>query len=652
MADSLISSLTEETQDRLDKALLEGSILFALNRNKSFSAGRDAMFLQCVFAIVSSKDQKWTDALVQDIFHERFGKNYNLDIIKDATRKLLKEGWLAREDDGFVTNKNIADKIKADSERKKKLTDELIGFIISSVETRLQAKLTSAECQHMEQNIKDTFNLYIRIFGFESFVNNAVASGTGVVEDDDIVNTAMNGLPEDKAEMLVNVLSDLLENPSREQAGTLMMLVKIYLGTQIMRLDPQLNALEKDNLKGKKFVLDTDFILYCLVTHPKQSKGYRTLLRVLRNAGCHLIIPEAVAIEVQRHAQCAEFYYQRSFKLLKSIDRDIIEQRVNNVFVKDYCLHDLHAERHQTIKQYMMNNYLSDENPLEFTKNLIRDRLHIEPENGDDLEVHQDYLIYQEDLTQKILERTRNADTDKVRKEEEMCALSETDAKLYLSVLSLNKDVRNDNTGEMLKAKAYLVTGTTKSIKSAYELGIRRNFVTRPELLINLMAEIGEFDDSKKEFINLFENPFLAHIIESNWEMIRNLTEAGLSLHDKSITVLKNDLGKVYHKYLTKDADVEVIDTTTHFDVVRIRQSKDFFEFAQEANRLNYKMIPEVQGMIDAYKQEINMRMSAEEKQRIAEKLLARKVKGYRVYIDKTDNGKRRENLGYKKQKR
>ena len=124
--------------------------------------------------------------------------------------------------------------------------------------------------------------------------------------------------------------------------------------------------------------------------------------------------------------------------------------------------------------------------------------------------------------------------------------------------------------------------------------------------------------------------------VDSNWEMIRNLSEVGLNMHDKSITRLKKDLGVVYHKYLTKDADIEVIDTTPNFDVVRIRSAKDFFAFAEEVNKLDYQLIPEMQEMVDEYKEETKKRMTAEEKQKIAEKLLAQKARGYQVYLQKT----------------
>ena len=517
----------------------------------------------------------------------------------------------------------------------------------------LSLKIPNAEdVAQMRENIKNAFNLYVRMYGFESFVSKDVKATTAIVDDEDIVKAAMKNLSEEKGETLVGVLSELLEHPTREQAATMVLWIKIYIGTQVMRLDPQLSELEARNLKDKKFILDTDFLLYCLVSHPKQSKSYQHLLRVLRKVGCQLIIPEDVVIEALKHAQYAESNYRRFAKMLNAVKREAIELKANNVFVKDFCLYDLENSHRQTIKQYMNNNFLSDDYPLDFMKQVIRDQLRIEPDNNDKLEVDQEYQKYMEELTKKIYHRTLNADNDKWRSDEEAETLSRTDARLYLSILSLNKRLKKSNTGELLRANAYLVTGTTKSIKSAQEMGIHRNFVTRPELLINLMAEIGEFDNRKQDFVNLFDNPFLAHVLDTNWEMIRNLSEIGLNMHDKNITKLKNDLGDVYHKYLTKDAGVEVIDTTPNFDVVRLKRAKDFFAFAEEVNKRDYQLIPELQEMVNEYRDETKKRMTAEEKQRIAEKLLAQKAHGYQAYLQKVGKvGKGKGNRKMKKKK-
>lgn len=636
MANSFIDSFSEDTQDKLTKAMLECSMLFSLNRNPILSEGRKDMFLQSVFAITCSDTREWTVKDVHDVFHERFSKEYDLEIIRKALQKLTKEGFLIPKGNGMVPHEKIAEEMRKNDRNIGERTETIFNAVIEETERQLQEGLNEEERSQMRGNLKDAFNLYVRMYGFEAFVYKDVKATNDIVDDEDIVKASMKGLPEYKGEVFVGVLSDLLEHPTREQAATMVLWVKIYIGTQVMRLDPQLSELETQNLKDKKFVLDTDFLLYCLVEHPKQSKSYQRLLKVLRKAGCQLIIPEDVVIEVLKHAQCAENNYRHFARMLKAIKREAIEQKANNVFVKDFCLHDIEAKHHQTIKQYLYNNYLSDDDSLDFIKDLIRTKLRIEPGNDEKLEIAQEYQEYLEGLTKKIFFKTRFKDTDKWRTDEEVEALSRTDARLYLSVLSLNRNIKDSDTGELLRANAYLVTGTTKSIQSAQEMNIHRNFVTRPELLINLMVEIGEFDNQKQSFVNLFDNPFLAHVLDSNWEMIRNLSEVGLNMHDKNITRLKKDLGVVYHKYLTKDADVEVIDTTPNFDVVRMKNAKDFFAFAEEVNNLDYQLIPEIQEMVDEYKEETKKRMTAEEKQKIAEKLLAQKAHGYQVYLQKT----------------
>ncbi len=652
MANSFIKSFSEDTQDRLTKAMLECSMLFSLNRNVSLSDGRKDMFLQTVFAITCSDGREWTVKDLHDVFYDRFSKDYDCEIIRKAMQKLTKDGLLIPRSNGYVPNEKIAEKIREEDNNVWERTEAIFNVIIENTERQLEERLSVEECSQMRENIKNAFNLYVRMYGFESFVDKDAKTPTDIVDDEDIVKAAMKNLSVDKGETLVAVLSDLLEHPTKEQAATMVLWVKIYIGTQVMRLDPQLSDLESQNLKNKKFILDTDFLLYCLVAHPKQSKSYRWLLKVLRKVECKLIIPEDVVIEVLTHALCAENNYKHFAKMLNAINRETIELKANNVFVKDFCLYKLDTKHCQTIKQYMTNNFLSDEDPLDFMKQLIRDQLRIESGNDDKLEVSQEYQVYMEELTKKLFQRTRYADRDKWRTDEEIEALSRTDAKLYLSVLSLNKKIRDSDTGELLRANAYLVTGTTKSIKSAQELGIHRNFVTRPELLINLMVEIGEFDDQKQGFVDLFDNPFLAHVLDTNWEMIRNLSEVGLNMHDKNITRLKKDLGVVYHKYLTKDADVEIIDTTPNFDVVKIRKAKDFFAFAEEVNKLDYQLIPELQEMVDEYKDETNKRMTAEEKQRIAEKLLAKKALGYQAYLQNIGKPRRlKEIVKIKKRK-
>ena len=94
MANSFIESFSEDTQDKLTKAMLECSMLFSLNRNVTFNQGRKDMFLQSVFAITCSDSREWTAKDVHDVFHDKFGKEYAPEVIKKAIQKLTKEGFL------------------------------------------------------------------------------------------------------------------------------------------------------------------------------------------------------------------------------------------------------------------------------------------------------------------------------------------------------------------------------------------------------------------------------------------------------------------------------------------------------------------------------------------------------------------------------
>ena len=76
MATSFIESFSEDTQDKLTKAMLECSMLFSLNRNVTLNQGRKDMFLQSVFAITCSDNREWTAQDVHDVFHDKFTKEY------------------------------------------------------------------------------------------------------------------------------------------------------------------------------------------------------------------------------------------------------------------------------------------------------------------------------------------------------------------------------------------------------------------------------------------------------------------------------------------------------------------------------------------------------------------------------------------------
>ena len=437
------------------------------------------------------------------------------------------------------------------------------------------------------------------------------------------------------SDALLEAFSELIERPTDEQKQTLMLCVKLFVGAQFLQIDPMVSQMELAKLKEKRFILDTDFLLYSITRHCRQSSEYKKLLKTLRKIGCELVIPNEVVDEVLKHALCAESNYHRFKNQLNSVDEDVIDQKANNVFVKDYCMNCLHNSYTKSLHSYLYENYLSEAGQLDFIKEFISDELHIKSGLDYDIPVDNDYLYVKEQLIEKIYEKTRNSDKDRWRNDSETHSIAEVDAKLMLNALALNKDIQPSSDQELLYANTYLVTFTTKGIKSAKELKIYRKVVTRPEILISLLSEIGIFDDRHDGMFNLFENPFLAQIMSEHWEVVSALSETGVDLRGHSVTVLSRELGTIVHNYLTKKSDIENLDTVDSDRFEAITAVDKFLQFAKEIKKKNYRFMPDAEILIDKYKEQKSDIENANAKAAKTQAILDKKSHGYDEYLRK-----------------
>ena len=108
MTNSFISSFSEENQDKLKKSMLECSILFSMNRNKSLSMVRNNMLLQTVFAIVTSEDHPWSTDDIVEIYKHKFKKIVDPSLVQNAIDQLVKSEWLFPQDGNFIPHEKIA----------------------------------------------------------------------------------------------------------------------------------------------------------------------------------------------------------------------------------------------------------------------------------------------------------------------------------------------------------------------------------------------------------------------------------------------------------------------------------------------------------------------------------------------------------------
>lgn len=239
-----------------------------------------------------------------------------------------------------------------------------------------------------------------------------------------------------------------------------------------------------------------------------------------------------------------------------------------------------------------------------------------------------------------------------IKEEEVDERLAATDARLYMAVLSMNKDIPdNISTKEMLYADSYLVTYTEKGIKAAKNLRIYRNFVTRPALLINLLSDMGIFEEGAMDFVNLFDNPFLAHVIDENWTMIKTLSRTGVDMRYNSITRLKKDLEQVVHRYITNDAEKEHISTSRDFSKLYFEEISDYRQYAKDLKSIGYDLMPEAKKIVSDLEAKD---MIIEEQGKIIEKQkkIIKKREGGRLHYGNRNEGKKeKRNLANKRKR-
>jgi len=629
---SFLDSFTEEAKDRLKRSLLECSLLFHSNHPLVAGIDKGDILSKSIFAIIADIEETATVEKISSAYFERFGKPIDADVLDGVLKGLLKSNFISPFENGYRPHKLAAETIHEGVQHFEERMRLLNQQLLEKTETKIEGAIENPTKQIIERNIRKSLNLYFQLYALDYIFDDDVEHK---VEEEDVIDEVKRDLAEELSDALLEAFSDLIEHPTDEQKETLMLCVKLFVGAQFLQIDPLVSQIELSKLKEKRFILDTDFLLYSITRHCRQSVEYKKLLKTLRNIGCELVIPNEVVTEVLKHAQCAENNYYRFRNTLEAVDEDAIDEKANNVFVKDFCMNRLHNQYSKSIRSYLFENYLSEEEPLAFIKDFIRDELHIEPGLDVDIPVDNDYLYIKDQLIEKIYDKTRKSDKDRWRDDNETRAIAETDAKLLLNALTMNKNIQPESEKELLYANTYLVTFTTKGIKSAKELKIYRKVVTRPEILINLLMEIGLFDDKHNMMFNLFDNPFLAQIMSEHWDVITALSKTGVDLRGHSITKLGRDLRATVHTYLTKNSDVEHIDSAENYNFEAISTVDEFLKFVKEIKRKNYNFMPDAEKLIEKYKEQNAEKEKAEAEAAKTQAILDKKAHGYDAYMRK-----------------
>lgn len=597
---------SESSEDQLSMSMIKSTLLYSLSPRLNTQQQRKNLFDKAVLSLISMKEAGMSIKSIIEEFLQDFGKLLMDSQVKASLDRLVGKGLCSCSGGIYKPSKKAKAEMSLGIAHVEQRTDALIMDIISQTHVIADGiKCSQEDDKQMMFNIQKTLNMFFKFYGTDLAldVNTIVPA---FERQEELVKLLSDSLQPELAECLVYSLGCIINNPTDEQAETISLWAKAFIGTQIMKLDPMLSDFQKNTFSEKLYILDTDFVLNCMVKHGKYSEVYSFLLAELLRMKCRVYIPENVIREVIVHAEYSSRNYNYFKKAFEAIDESVIYEKVKNVFVIDYFISQL--KRNQDFTEETFSSYISNiyepSDPynymIEVLQNtlpkgvVIADTSLYEEANIDSVEC--------ESLTQSIYQETIKTAKASYRSDEENMQIARTDAELYLIARNLNKTQPSDKNRMLLYGRAYLITNSTRSIRCAKANGIFSTVVAKPNVLIALISEIGIFNVSNKSIINLLGNPFLAEIVEQNWDEMKVLVEAGVDLRGKTLTRLKRDLKHEIHILMTQE-NPNRIDTENDActNVSPMNNVEEYIHYANDIHKKGYRLIPSVEKLIEDF---------------------------------------------------
>lgn len=597
---SLIESETYfngNSKDSFQSSLLKCSLLFTFNPNAQVT--RKDLFDKLILSVIVSQ-KKLSISEITSFLKKQYSRDIPEDQIRSSLERLKKGKLVAVKEDKIQTTTKTTEVIEGNVLGINQETDALIEDIIEKVKKSALKSIDNFTLSKIKVNIKESLSAYFRLHGFDCVSSNQILSANIDKNEDLIKITNGNGISKELGDLLVYAIGDTLKNPTEQQAETLFKWAKAFIGLQILNLDPTLKEFQKTTFTHKNFIIDTDVLLNCIVKENELNKTYVRLIKELKSYGCKLIIPEEVIIEVLKHGD-AQSNYNYIKNTFNSVDENIVSEQIHNVFVKGYYtgINSKTISKTVSFKKYL-SNYIDESSPRSFLIELINyyfpNTFQIKSLYDISNQIIENDLL--ERLTRKINDVTKVTFKAKWRSDEENLEISRNDAKMYLTAYSLNNISQSAET-TILPHNYYLLTNSVRAARCGLKEGLITSVSVKPEILVSLFDQLGSFEIESKEFLNIFENPYLANITSDCWDNIKLLIDSGVDLSGKNPVRLKYDLNDTIHEFLTKDNE-----DSSEEDINRQNDSeiKDFSQFVERVKSKGYKFSQNIEAFLSEHK--------------------------------------------------
>jgi len=500
------SILEKESSKPFEKSMLIISIAFTFCNNSGSIRNEvfDNLILACIYELNKNET---TIEEIKDVYSKVINKSTIPDEqIKAALRRLNSKDLIDYKNSIIKTTKKTNNLVISNTITSNQLTSSLINDIADKVIDEYD-KLDKKSIERIKRNTLEVLSDIFQMHGLE-IANHFILDEINYVDvynTEQTIKKAKHQIPDEVGEYLVTIIANIFKNPTKEQAITLANWSKAYLGVKIMNYDPTLKELQLTHFRKKIFILDTDFLLNCIIQERPSQNFYYGLLESMSILNCSIIIPETVITECIDNAKRAINTYTFFGNSLFSLNDDFVDTMIGNLFVQGYYYKYRQSTKKLNFRNYIENYYDNDE-PNAFFIDLIKTYLpkNIEIKTLDSFNIK--YPAEQFTAIKKsLINRLKLSRKAKYRTDEQSEELADTDARLFLTTYYLNKSESKSNS--VLGGKAYLVTLSQRFIKCAKENNIKDIVTNNPHTLAALLDIVTNQTYSPSEFIKSFDNP-------------------------------------------------------------------------------------------------------------------------------------------------
>lgn len=585
------SIFSTPSDNALESSLLKCSILFTFNPQAD--GQRKSIFDHTILGLLVSHKKEITKPLLIELFNKHFGKEIAAEELDASVNRLKRDKYVDIKNENILPTQIAIEKIEGSLSKINSSTKALIDDILSKVKKLHTERIDRRNEAIITNNIKKSLSAYFRLYGLEySQETTFKRIEESFKENQDLIDLAKKNVDGKIGELVVYSIGEMLNSPNKEQTETLANWARAFVGAQIMGVDYKLSNFQATRINQKTFILDTDFLLYCIVPDCSLSSIYLKVIKELRALGCKIIIPEEVIIESVKHAEFAYRSYNYFKSAIDQVDSIGIEEKIGNIYVKGYynAVVTGKIDSSEISFRNYLENFLDKHRPLAFMKEIlasifsnqviIADLRSLSPSSVPAEKI--------EELTKYIYDETISTVKGGYRTEEENREVAETDARLFLATYYLNE--RKEASDDILSGSHYIITSSIRTLRCAAKIGLPADIICKPNTIINLLERIGNFKPTSEEIVNLFENPYLIEAVNNSWDDIKNLVEAGVSLKGKNLVRLKWDLDEEIKNYISSQNEFKDEQNTSER-----RKTEDYISFLRRVKAKGYNLIPEIE---------------------------------------------------------